>query len=302
MPSSPNITLTATLDSILGGAGLQGYLEITLCGFGIIPPRVAGTAMLSDASIPQVEGPASSFSIQLFGNDQITPGNTFYSIAVLDEFKNVIQAGIYQLTGSGTFDLSALSPIVPASASNAGILSAIFQANPTIQNAAGTIDGVNQNFTFTAPPGATPTILVFAAGIFQTVTTDYSLSYLGSNTWQIHFVTAPTNGPITVLLFQLNGSNTSTITAPRAIVVSGAMPDNTILCNFSVAGAITLPAAGTAGSSYQLTFKDISGAAATNNITLNGTIDGGSSYVINANYGAVTLRSDGTQWWVISKV
>lgn len=301
-----NITLTANLKSILGAASLNGYLEITLCGFGIIPPRVpADSVMLGDSSIPQVNGPASTFSVKLYGNDQITPSGTFYSIAVLDQNKNVIQAGIYQLTGTNTFDLSQLNPIVPASAIGAGISVAIFQASPTLQGATGTVNGINTLFTFSAPSGTTPLVLVMEAGIYQTgfgASPDYTLSDLGGNVWQISFTNPPVSGPITVLRFQLNGAGSRTIAAPATIVVSGSTPDNTLFCNFTTAGAITLPSASAAGVSYELTFKDVSGNAAVNNITLSGSIEGGSSYVINTNHGCVTIRSDGSAWWIKSKL
>lgn len=302
MPASPNITLTANLETILGGAALTGYLEITLCGFGISPPRVAGTAMLADASIPQVKGPASAFSVALFGNDQITPANTFYSIAIYDQFQNVIQSGIYQLTGSGSFDLSQLTPITPPSSSAGGILTTIFAAIPTVQQATGTIDGVNTNFTFSAPAG-TPTVVIYVGGVFQSgvANLDYSLTYQGGNVWKITFTNAPINGPVTVWLFQVNGSGSRTITAPSAIVISGGNPDNTLFCNFSAPGTITLPNPATAGVSYELTFTDISYNAVTNPITLAGTVNNGASYVINTNGGSVTLRSDGTAWRIKSK-
>lgn len=52
------------------------------------------------------------------------------------------------------------------------------------------------------------------------------------------------------------------------------------------------------------TFKDSTGAAATHNITISGTvsgvnIDGATTSVINVNYGSLTLIYNGTQWNVI---
>jgi hypothetical protein len=52
-------------------------------------------------------------SVKLWGNDVITPQNTYYSIAVLDPNKNVIQSGIYQFTGTQTIDLSNAQQILP---------------------------------------------------------------------------------------------------------------------------------------------------------------------------------------------
>jgi hypothetical protein len=116
-----NITLEVSLESILGGASLQGYVDVVLCNFGTVPPAVAGVGMLADAGIPQLEGPASSFTFNLYGNDQITPSGSFYAITIYDENKQPVQTGNYILTGTATLQLSNLTPIVeppPNSPSN----------------------------------------------------------------------------------------------------------------------------------------------------------------------------------------
>ena len=116
MPLTPQITLTANLESIVGGAAEGGYLRVTLCGYGPQPPAVPGTCMLADAGVPQLVGPqvgSTPISITLFGNDVITPSNTFYEVSVLDANQDVIQSAMYQFTGSGSFDLSSAQPILP---------------------------------------------------------------------------------------------------------------------------------------------------------------------------------------------
>jgi hypothetical protein len=68
----------------------------------------------------------------------------------------------------------------------------------------------------------------------------------------------------------------------------------------SAARAITLPSSPQKGERH--TIKDITGTAATNNITITpaaGNIDGAANFVININFGAVTLLYNGTQWNVI---
>jgi hypothetical protein len=73
---------------------------------------------------------------------------------------------------------------------------------PGAQTAAGTVDGTNKVFTFTASAAAQPVPMIFAGGVFQTPTTDYPLPVnTGGTTWQITFVNAPASGPITVALF-----------------------------------------------------------------------------------------------------
>lgn len=114
MPATP-LTITAQLESILATAAEGGYLRITLCGYGPVCPSVSGVGFLADAGVPQLVGPqgTSALSVNLYGNDVIHPASTFYEIAVLDANKDVVQANNYNLTGSGTFDLSTLTPIVP---------------------------------------------------------------------------------------------------------------------------------------------------------------------------------------------
>ncbi len=69
----------------------------------------------------------------------------------------------------------------------------------------------------------------------------------------------------------------------------------------SAARTITLPAAATATVGKTYIVKDESGAAATNNITVQGNaaeiIEGSNTKVINTNYGVLRLYTDGTSWF-----
>lgn len=115
MATTPAITLTANLDSIIAAAAEGGYLRITLCGYGPQMPAIPGTCMLADAGVPQMVGPQSGtapLSVALFGNDVIQPPNTFYEISLLDENRDVIQSGIYQFSGTGSQDLSQAMQIL----------------------------------------------------------------------------------------------------------------------------------------------------------------------------------------------
>lgn len=60
---------------------------------------------------------------------------------------------------------------------------------------------------------------------------------------------------------------------------------------------ITLPATTFLGQQFQI--KDTTGNAGTNNITVIGTIDGSASYVIQSDYGALTVVWNGTEWSAI---
>jgi len=144
------ITLTANLESIVGGSESAGYLRITLCGFGPIQPSVPGS-MLADAGVPQLVGPqqgSTPLSVQLYGNDVITPQGTFYEVAVLDQNQNVVQCGNYQFTGSGTVDLSqAVQLVQPMGYQPGGIqyLPCTGSLPGNVFNAPGIVVGVSYN-------------------------------------------------------------------------------------------------------------------------------------------------------------
>jgi hypothetical protein len=72
----------------------------------------------------------------------------------------------------------------------------------------------------------------------------------------------------------------------------------------SSAVAITIPVSNVIKNQI-FTVKDESGGAGTNNITVtaaSGTIDGAANYVINTNYGEVSLMFDGTNYFTISQI
>jgi hypothetical protein len=78
-------------------------------------------------------------------------------------------------------------------------------------------------------------------------------------------------------------------------IVSTNSSSNTVL--------LTLPAVSAVGAGLVYIVKDVGGAAATNNITVqragSDTIDGGNNVVISANYGSTKLYCDGAAWFTI---
>lgn len=112
MPT-PGFTLTATLQTIAGTAAGSApnpaKLEIVLCGFGLALPSIAGTSSLAQRKYPLLFPDGTQAVQSLWGNDQISPAGTFYSITVIDGRGNVVQTGEYVLSGAGG-DLSELLP------------------------------------------------------------------------------------------------------------------------------------------------------------------------------------------------
>lgn len=98
------------------------------------------------------------------------------------------------------------------------------------------------------------------------------------------------------------------VATKTATPISVAASDYTIAVDTATiagASAVNLPAisAGDAGRVYVI--KDLTGSAATNNITVNvaagsgNLIDGASSQTISVAYGSLTLQSDGSNRWMI---
>jgi hypothetical protein len=172
------ITLTANLETIIGGAESAGWLRITLCGFGPVLPSVPGTCMLADAGVPQLVGPqvgSTPISVQLYGNDVITPSSTFYEVAVLDANQNVVQCGNYKFTGSGTYDLSnAVQLVQPLGFQPGGLqYSACTGAVPgTVYTASGPVIAVSYNGIFMRANQASPALSYTVSG--ETITLNFS--------------------------------------------------------------------------------------------------------------------------------
>ena len=166
MPTAPGITLTATLEDFTGVAAGStanpAKLRISLCGFGPVLPRIAGTAMLARVGPFDIFSTGSALTTALFGNDQITPAGTYYSIEILDGNDNVAQCGAYQFTGTATVDLSN----APQLTLPAGVL--------TVEAGVGALPG--NGFTFSFPAFAGAFIALYYRGVFQRPGIDYTVT------------------------------------------------------------------------------------------------------------------------------
>lgn len=110
MSASPAYTLTGTFSSLIGSD--TGYIQIRLSGYSPQIPRISG-GVLNTVFYQTALG--SSFSVTLYGNDQIVPGSTFYYVSLFDANGRPLQQNVpYLFQGSGTFDLSSLTPMVAA--------------------------------------------------------------------------------------------------------------------------------------------------------------------------------------------
>lgn len=131
---------------------------------------------------------------------------------------------------------------------------------------------------------------------------------ISSTVWESNIenitVTSITTGTLTTTGRTILGAGqkvarTATSTTPYTVLVSDYYI--AIDCSGGAKTAV-LPAAATVGAGTVYIFKDVTGNAAANNITIDGsgaeTIDGAATLVMNTNYQSVTLISNGTNWEV----
>jgi hypothetical protein len=136
MPLSPTIALTITLKDMqgvaLGAVGTPAFVEIALANYGPTLPRISGTSMIAKVfqTLPYTGSP---ITVNLFGNDVITPVGTYYVITIYDDEDNVLQTGAYVFNGSITADLSTLPQSFPSATSSVqgSEVDVVFSATPT---------------------------------------------------------------------------------------------------------------------------------------------------------------------------
>lgn len=98
-------------------------------------------------------------------------------------------------------------------------------------------------------------------------------------------------------VFNTNSGRVVKTTVPGAYPYTTLTTDYVILVDTSAARTINLVASPVTGTTYRI--KDNVGSAAANNITIipaAGNIDGAASFALNANYQAIDLVYNGTQW------
>lgn len=106
------ITVVGSLKNLFGSNASVASVSFRLAGFTGVPV-VSGTGVVVDTAPDPVAVSAGAFSVTLYGNDSIAPSGTYYAVQYLDSYGNAIGTQSYQLTGSGTQDISTLTPYNP---------------------------------------------------------------------------------------------------------------------------------------------------------------------------------------------
>lgn len=107
--ATPAVILSGKLKDLTGAAN-AGRLTFTLCNFGDTPPLVQDTAVLADITQTVQAAADGSFSVALWGNDQLAPAGTFYQVEIDAAEGAQVMVASY-LFNSGTFDLSSVAPL-----------------------------------------------------------------------------------------------------------------------------------------------------------------------------------------------
>jgi hypothetical protein len=169
MATLPQVTVTATMQDLLGALVPGSKLTMTLCGYGSQVPRIAGTSLLARVAPLPVLTPAGGFISQpIYGNYQITPAGTYYTFAVTDDSGNVVQLNAYQFLAAGIFDLSNTPLYIPAP----GIT---YPLNPVYTNPTGNLQTIASSITIngnlivtgTINGASSPVIVDPTTGIFD---------------------------------------------------------------------------------------------------------------------------------------
>ncbi|MFZ1974735.1 MAG: hypothetical protein WAU89_17950 [Candidatus Acidiferrales bacterium] len=104
------LTVTATLVDPTNTDN-AGYIVFTLVGFQPTPPRISGTSCIAAAPIKAQANGSGAVSQVIIGNDVITPSGTLYQVDIYNASGALISSARYQFTGSGSVDLSSLTPL-----------------------------------------------------------------------------------------------------------------------------------------------------------------------------------------------
>lgn len=160
MPSP--CTVTGNLLQLSNGIIANGQVIFELANIGTGNPiTITGTGIfpaLKYAATSQANG---SFTLNLWGNDNINPANTIYNVTYRDTLGNEVGPIQYSITGVS----ANLNTLAASSTTTPPVLTvSAFQSGIVVPS--GTINGINTIFTLSPVP-VVSTVLVFLNGLLQ---------------------------------------------------------------------------------------------------------------------------------------
>ena len=275
-----NAVVTQILGSItLGNSSSYLYIEnisTTTAGTNTITMANGSLVLASNCLLNTVTGGGNLYAYNCFfgGMSGVSSSELF----------NCQLDGTWTLTGTHRFNNCFNNPI--------GLLSIAFNTTATgiIQNCIGfNISGDTNQQVVIQNTSVRSNINLPNATL---KTSGVSVSNGGTIPTQL-ITTSPTT---------LLPSSQGNVLFRRAVTTDGNVTSNDQYLGCNKAGALAISLVATDIVKGQVfTFKDESGAAGANNITItptSGTIDGGATYVMSTNYQAINVTFDGTNFFI----
>jgi hypothetical protein len=129
-------TVSGNLQTLTSGQVAQGLIVFQLINIGTGNAiGISGTSLFPSLKYVVMSALDGSFSVQVWGNDNITPPNTLYAVTFRDSFGNEVGPIQYNITGVSV----SLNALVPSGGSMVGPKSQIFTSNSTFVIPVGTL-------------------------------------------------------------------------------------------------------------------------------------------------------------------
>lgn len=321
MPLTPQITLTINLLDLqgeqIGTVGNPAFVEIALCNFGPILPRVLATGNIAKVGpytqrIPYL---GAEITVTLWGNDVLYPAGTYYAISILDDALNILQSGAYVFTGTIDDDLSNRPQIFPSATSSVMGSEVALDPTSTPEFDCGLVNGPVEFWLVLTKNVTNSTLLPNFAGQIVIIRLQQNATGGYTFAWPNNVTTPPTveslPNAVTIyagfvgsdgIVYPINagsgGSGPDTVTSYSSSQTIALAAEAGNIFGKCIGGSggisLALPSpVGLAGQKITL-MKTDSGVGA---VTLTGAIQ---AWSLSNQYQYATFESDGANWYVVA--
>lgn len=275
--------------AVFRGGALHNFAEFDNCCMKTVTNNFGGTIYLAAGMVGQIDGNTSNDN-EDGGEIGISNGTLLQGVGMI-----ATNAGYLRINDMLIFDSPGFGLLI--SSGGKARIDQLSGAN----NAIGLTVTTSASIVWTNPTINSLNINGTAGADISFCGVNYSIAQIRAlgGLRALHGISCVTNGlnNIDALAYDMQ-SITKTATNYTVLLT-----DFTIgVTSTAAARTITLPSAAIAGVGHRYIIKDESGGALINNITVastSGNIDGSATFVINTNYGSITVYSDGTNWFIV---